>query len=338
MILSRILKEHDYWLRLATLIHYFKEALYNSILHRSCKLPLDPKKLYKVLNKKRKKIDNLLKRHKISEEQYNLIFPSSHKTQIKNFDIGTFVLVVRNCTSLKPSGGWTLVRNLKRGDRGKAALLLELEEHIHENMEGIEPILLPRFLEDWDDLVYLFKGLKMNVKDIRDLKACDMNNIPVKYIEAVMKAQIEFVRNNQKLHTYKIRSLQLDDEDDANRVDIANLINQNTKIEKLVNSLYDSIAEFNASWNDVYNSLIEIDELLIALTENIDFLNQLMIMDRQPVSHNNDNDSEQTGLLLFHTYLVLSSVLVDHLYTKNVCIIWVPSVLSVNLLFQWVVR
>lgn len=278
MLLTRILKEHEYWLRLTALLYHYRAELYNNILHRSCKLPTDPEKLYEKFTHKRHHIKYYLKRQKITQEQFDLIYPKSGKVDIHKFDIRTFVFVVRHFTKLKPKGGWVLVSRLHRGDKSKGAQLVELESFINENLDSNEPIMFHRFDEDWAELMYILKTLKMKTKTAHGLKKCQLSRtyIPPEYTPAIMKAQFEFIKTNQRMNTLAIRNLDIDDEEDENKGAIFNLQNQNSKIAELLNLLEGFINTKNVSWKAVFEKLSEIDKLLVDLKNDIDFLKEMI--------------------------------------------------------------
>ena len=277
MILPRILIDHECWLRLSALFHLHNERLYRYILYSCCKLPSDPQELYKLISKKKNTFKYLVKSCKLSFEQYDTIFPANEITDINKFDVTTFVAVVRYCTKMKPRGGWVLARQLKSYDKSKGALLLDLEQYYIENLEEVEPIHNNRFEDDWDELVYIFSRLKFNTMEVLDLKTCEINagKVPDKYTEAILKAQIEFLRSTQRSNANKLRTLQSHEASDEVEADVLELLERNNTTQKNIDKLYELTLR-QENWQELYLELAEIDNFLMEIKSKIDFLQQLL--------------------------------------------------------------
>ena len=290
MIIPRLLATHEYWLRLASAIIYHLPNIYSYIL-ATTKLPDDPGKLYQKLYKNyNNELRYLVKSKILQEHQYKLILPESRKTDICKLDFPTFVLVIQYCTKLKPKGGWTSLRNLKRTDTSKAALLLELEELIKEQIEPIHEIMQERFYDDWEDLICILRNLKMDYKETNYLKSSSLDalDIPEKYVYSIMRAQVDFVCRSQKINELKIYNLQDEDEDNENLLDITNLLNQNQKIRKLIDEI-NILCDNQKDSDDIkkeaqklYLKLLDCDKMLNELKNDIEFLHKVIQFEKEP--------------------------------------------------------
>ena len=70
VILPKLLEEDSCWLRLAALVFFFLEEIFRDLLHKTGKLPSNPKDLFNELCKKKHRVESLLKRQKITPVSY----------------------------------------------------------------------------------------------------------------------------------------------------------------------------------------------------------------------------------------------------------------------------
>lgn len=304
IILERLLDEQEYWTRLASLIQYFLNDIYTDLIHKQSKLPTDPGELYTMLNKNRHRIESLLRRKKISQAQFDLIYPENKKTEIWKMDISTFAYIVRYFTGIQPRGGWKLVNKLERGDKSKGALLIELEHLITENIEGSEPLQKPYFLDAWNDVVYVFKCLKLSMHDAVQLKTCSFKNgtVPEKYEHCVLKAQVQYLADHLKQTKDGLLLLLAEDELKENHKDIDTLLQQCKRIQTSLDDLAQQV--YNKTFvkgAELFTKFYDINHSLESAEAEMKFLRQMITFEKNVASklsedgedgHTDTNDGE----------------------------------------------
>ena len=291
VILQKILDEQEYWLRLASFVHYFLEDLYHELLHKSSKLPTDPAELYKVLNKDRHRIESLLRRKKINQNQFDLIYPEDKKTLKWKFDISTFTFIVRYFTSIKPRGGWKLVNKLERGDKSKGALVIEFEHFITENIEGSEPIVKPSFNDMWNDAVYIVRSFKMPINEAIDLRKCSFANgtVPEKYEHCILKAQVQYLADNLTNVKHELQILLEEDDFLENTTDIQIRLDTCQQINLHIQDLAEQVQSRNISGKELYPKFYDINHNLEAVETEMTFLKQMIRFEKN-VATNRDTE------------------------------------------------
>ena len=110
------IKEIEYWLRLATLLHGPMKQYLLSVLHNKQNdptyqgLPEDPTELYNELSTVHNgKIKRLRKKGILKDDQLELLLPTNgdNKTYSGAFDVTLLVVLIINCTTLPaPTHGW----------------------------------------------------------------------------------------------------------------------------------------------------------------------------------------------------------------------------------------
>ena len=114
MSLSSIIKTYEHWLHYGIFIHEPLKASLIDVLHNLSGdtsyngLPSNPWDLYQELDKNHKIILNkLLKNGILKKDQMELIFPANKETHSDKFDVTLLVILIINCTTLKPPvNGW----------------------------------------------------------------------------------------------------------------------------------------------------------------------------------------------------------------------------------------
>ena len=134
--LANIIKTYENWLHFGTFVHEpLKESLRN-VLHNNSfdssyqGLPIDPVALYQELNQKHRPIlDKLLRKGVLQNDQMLLIFPPNCKeTHSDKFDITLIVVLIINCTELRPPAtGWKN-KHPPINDQSKAANVIRARE------------------------------------------------------------------------------------------------------------------------------------------------------------------------------------------------------------------
>ena len=282
IILPKLINEQVYWLRLTGLIYFFLEDIYKDLLHKTGKLPTNPKELFNVLCKNKHRVEGLLKRQKITQQQYDLIYPRNKKTETWRFDITTFAFIVRYFTNVKPRGGWKLVNKLERGDKSKGALLIEIEHFITENIEGSEPIKGYCFEELWTHITYFLKAFKCNISEVKELKTLTFQNgvAPEKYWRCLMKAQTLYLSDHQKQIHQDILILQFEDEHCENKEDIAKLLEESKITEEMVIDFAEQVQSGHLMGTDLYSRMSDINKRLEQTETEKKFLKQMITFER----------------------------------------------------------
>lgn len=304
VILERLLDEQEYWLRLASLIQYFLDDLYVELLHKLSKVPADPGELYKFLNKHRHRMESLLRRRKITQAQFDLIYPENKKTEIWKLDITTFTFIVRYFTSIRPRGGWRLVNKLERGDKSKGALLIELEHLITENIEDSEQIDHPYFLDVWTDIVYILKCFKVRIQDAVDLKLCSFKDgtVPEKYEHCVLKAQVQYLVDHLRHAKGELLILLAEDDLQENTKDIETLLEQCKQIQTSIDELAEQVHHKTfVKGTELYSKFYNVNHQLEDAENGMKFLKQMITFEKNVANQNkrqagdgeeNDGDEE----------------------------------------------
>ena len=176
--LSDQIKEIEYWLRLATLLHgplkqYLLDVLHSNINLVYQGLPEDSTELYKELSTIHiSTIKKLRKKGILKDDQLELLLPTNgdNKTFSEAFDITLLVILIINCTTLpSPVNGWT---KLPLGsDTSIAANVIRAREWRnflnHVDANAIDNTL---FQSKWNEGIAIIQGLGGSVKDLGNLK------------------------------------------------------------------------------------------------------------------------------------------------------------------------
>ena len=134
--LASIIKTYENWLHFGTFVHEpLKESLRN-VLHNTSLdssyqgLSIDPVALYQELDQKhRPTLKKLLQKGVLQNDQMLLIFPPNCKeTHSDKFDITLTVVLIINCTTLRPPAtGWKN-KHPPINDQSKAANVIRARE------------------------------------------------------------------------------------------------------------------------------------------------------------------------------------------------------------------
>lgn len=282
VILPKLLEEDSCWLRLAALVFFFLEEIFRDLLHKTGKLPSNPKDLFNELCKNKHRVESLLKRQKITQQQYDLIYPRNKKTETWRFDITTFVFIVRYFTNIKPRGGWCLVNKLEKGDKSKGALLIELEHFMTENIEGSEPIKQYCFDELWNHICYYLRGFKCDLSKVAELRRCTFEHgvAPEKYWRCLLKAQSVYLGDYQKQIHRDLIILQYEDEHFENKEDITKLLEESQNTEDMVLHLAEQVQSGHLLASDLYSRLSDINKRLEQSETEMKFLKQMISFEK----------------------------------------------------------
>lgn len=109
-----VINEVQYWLRLATFLHYpLKNALLHVLHNKSNRtdyvgLPEDETELYNKLFSRMNEINKLVNRRVLNRDQVETLLPSNaNKTDSSTFDVTLIIVLIRNFTTLPPpKNGW----------------------------------------------------------------------------------------------------------------------------------------------------------------------------------------------------------------------------------------
>ena len=134
--LANIIKTYENWLHFGTFVHEpLKESLRN-VLHNTSfdssyqGLPIDPVALYQELDKKhRPTLNKLLQKGVLQNDQMLLIFLTNCKeTHSDKFDVTLTVVLIINCTTMRPPAtGWRN-KHPPIGDQSKSANVIRARE------------------------------------------------------------------------------------------------------------------------------------------------------------------------------------------------------------------
>lgn len=282
VVLPKLLEEHFCWLKLAGLVFFFLEEIFRDLLHKTGKLSHNPKELFTELCKNKHRVESLLKRQKITQHQYDLIYPRNKKTETWRFDITTFVFIVRYFTTIKPRGGWRLVNKLERGDKSKGAILIELEHFMTENIEGSEPIKEYCFDELWSHICYFLRGFKCDLSQVAELKRCTFVNgtAPEKYWRCLMKAQALYLSDYQKQINRDLIILQYEDEQFENKEDITKLLEESKATGQMVLHFAEQVQSGHLMGTDLYSRMSDINKRLEQSETEMKFLKQMITFEK----------------------------------------------------------
>lgn len=185
--IDTVIAENEGWMRLYMLLDSgLKEALL-SVLHNDNTdptyngLPRDPKTLYIELSTSHyAMLFRLRRRNKISNEQWDKLFPANCETHSVNFDVNLLCLVIINCTFIPPPAtGWDH-RKLLPTDNSKAANVLRCREW-NNSLQRTDPKDIDQivFSTTWDDGDKIIKSLGYTNVDTNSLKT-----MPLKLVKS----------------------------------------------------------------------------------------------------------------------------------------------------------
>ncbi|XP_066931512.1 uncharacterized protein [Clytia hemisphaerica] len=176
------IKEIEYWLRLATLLHEpMKESLLN-ILHNHYNrtdyvgLPSDPTLLNAELRKNINKIKQLQSKKILKKDQVEVLLPTgSNQTDSSTFDVTLIILLIISFTTLPPPiNGWNKFPSPT--DTSIAAFVLRARAWRNEFMhDDPKSITLSDFNKRWTEGVNIIRGLKLVTYDTNRLKIANLN-------------------------------------------------------------------------------------------------------------------------------------------------------------------
>jgi len=212
-----VIKLVEYWLRLSIFLHEPLKCALLRILHNTSNrpdyygLPDNPTDLYNELHTKYQgKINKLHRKGVLQNDQIELIFPPGDtKTFSDKFDVTLIVVLIRNCTTLKPPlNGWA-DKYPPANDKSISANAIRAREwrnYVHHTDPN--DIDLPTFNQKWaegsliiSDLGYMYDTNKL--KTISLDPKCDV----------VLKSLFSFIARLQKQYdsqAIKIAQIQQD--------------------------------------------------------------------------------------------------------------------------------
>ena len=284
--ISQQIKEIDYWLRLATLLHGpIKQALL-CVLHNRNKLayqglPEDPSELYKELSTTHQKtIKDLVKRKILKKDQLEILLPSNgeNKTYSDTFDVTLIVVLIINCTTLpQPVGGWNQKSPLESDPSVAANALRGREWRNYMNHADAKTVDKTIFNQKWTEGMAIIKGLGGSVNEAENLKTASLDPKS----EVLIKSLMEF--NHQKISHLQseISSLKTKVASNTNRLEDQG---EETKRIKLDDSILDE----------------QIDAIKDQLVNHSQALNQLQSISKELKSLNKKCLPTQTGK--FHDF------------------------------------
>uniref|UniRef100_A0A7M5WTQ7 Uncharacterized protein n=1 Tax=Clytia hemisphaerica TaxID=252671 RepID=A0A7M5WTQ7_9CNID len=159
---EQIAANYENWLRLMTLIHYVGFEICKNILHNIEKLPVNGAQLYLALFRRQREFNKLLRKQVLHQDQFDLIFPANGSTDITQFDITLFSLVI----------------TVMFGKKKYKVIVNELKKWRNEEFHQGE-ILMNQvdFNAKWNAFLLLATPYGVNVGKFVDLKTCAMDKI-----------------------------------------------------------------------------------------------------------------------------------------------------------------
>ena len=224
MVLSKPLKDNEYWIRcaLALDIHLKRALLY--ILHNLHTipgyqhlqgLPKIPAQLYQFLYQHKKDIDKLKKDKVIFNDQYNLLLPASKQCDTDDWDLTLIILVIVQFLNIPPpKGGWK-IKNVDPTDTSLAAFVilarLLRNGFKHGTIEDYKT--LQKFNDTFDEIRNVLTGLQypqQDMKEFDELENLDNEHVLIKTIVTDVRL---FLQTELKDQEDKIKKDRKDDED-----------------------------------------------------------------------------------------------------------------------------
>ena len=218
--ISQVIKEIDYWLRLATFLNGPLKQQLLCVLHnknnnaRYHGLPEDPADLYTSLSTTHKTtLDKLKKNIILKKDQLELLLPANgNKTDSQAFDVTIIVVLIINCTTLPaPVNGWykppldsdtSIGANVVRARAWRNFLS-------HADPSAFDQVA---FNLEWNKAIAMLKGLGGSVTvDMTNLKTCslDPNHAPVmKSLMDFHQWEVTTLKTEVAKHTKDLKDVQ----------------------------------------------------------------------------------------------------------------------------------
>eukprot|EP00111_Clytia_hemisphaerica_P007850 TCONS_00022815-protein len=180
--IANAIKEIEYWLRLATLLHEpLKESLLN-ILHNYYNrtdyvgLPSNPNLLNAELRKHQHRISQLQTKRVLNKDQVELLLPTaSTQTDSSTFDVTLIIFLIIEFTNLPPpSRGWK--KDPLCTDTSLAAFVLRARKWRNDLLhDDPKSITLNDFNKRWTEGVNIIHGLFFVTYDTNRLKTMPLD-------------------------------------------------------------------------------------------------------------------------------------------------------------------
>ena len=301
--ISQVIKEIEYWLRLAIVLHGPLKQNLLCVLHNKNNdpsykgLPEDPSELYKELSTTHKSVINKLVNAKVlKKDQLEILLPTigDNKTYSEGFDVTLLVVLIINCTTLPPpQDGW--YKTPPDSDTGVAANVVRGREwrnflnHIDANA-----IDEAAFNLKWTKGIAIIQGLGGSVKDITSLKTISLDP---KH-ELVIKLLMDF--NQQEI--MKLRS-KVDELENTMSIASKQIDENSEKIEENkaeISTRFDQQNELMVADNDVIHNKIDENarqagQEIEQIYQRFDQQNELMVADNDAIHNKIDENARQTG-------------------------------------------
>ena len=233
------IKEVEYWLRLATFLHYpLKNALL-FVLHNTGNrtdydgLPKDATKLYNKLSANINQINKLTKKKVLSKAQVDLLLPpKGNKTDSSTFDVTLIIVLIINFTTLPaPNKGWNV--KLDPTDVSTAAFVILARLWRNRLIHATEPGSLCKtdFDNTWSEGEDIVKGLGLTTVNTNALKHIDLDDKKTLVMTAVLSYKIK-IQGTLDGHDKKLAILQ-GDVTNVNNVMKTKIANTTSEVDKI---------------------------------------------------------------------------------------------------------
>lgn len=212
-----VVKEIEYWLRLATFLHEpLKKALLLVLHNDKCEtfyegLPRDPEELYKYFKARENDIKALCKKSKLVPEQVALLLPNEKKTYSERFDANLVIVVIKRIVKLpihKSKRIFLKKAQPHSSDQSTSANFFRARKwrnfvH-HTDPKDIDEDL---FNKKWEEGVRITSNLGLNY-DTNTLKTVILDNKSHLTLEAIKTCMLQSLNSSNKYRDILVKLLQ----------------------------------------------------------------------------------------------------------------------------------
>ena len=180
---ANVIKIIEFWLRLATFLHYPLKSALLFVLHNKGNrtdyvgLPEKEEDLYNELSRKRGDINKLVRKRVLGKAELDILLPpGKNKTDSDTFDVTLIIVLITNFTTLPPpKNGWS--GKIDPTDVSIAAFVLLARKWRNVLIHGTEPgnLLKADFDKKWLEGENIVKGLGLTTIDTNKLKNIDLD-------------------------------------------------------------------------------------------------------------------------------------------------------------------
>ena len=182
-LVADVIKIIEFWLRLATFLHHPLKSALLFVLHNTGKrtdyvgLRENELDLYNELNRNIGKINHLLKKGILKQDQVDILLPpGTNKTDSSTFDVTLIIVLITNFTTLPPpKNGWK--GKFDPTDLSTAAFVIHARKWRNVFIHGTEPKSLCKsdFDRIWLEGENIVKGLGLTTIDTKALKSINLD-------------------------------------------------------------------------------------------------------------------------------------------------------------------